>query len=269
MTKHKDELGDRMKAYEAIATGATLDKRLPIYARIDGRCFSKFTKGMNRPYDSRMMEVMRNTLSDLIEETNAIIGYTQSDEISLLWHHEKEETEAFFGGKVFKLTSILASLTTSLFIKNLSCEFSDYGNEESSEYTTLIRRLPHFDCRVFQLHNKLEATNAFIWRLLDCRKNAISMVAQHYFSHKELQNKNQADMRQMLRDFHGIDFYEDYCFKFIWGSFARREAYYINNDVKRHRIKLFTMPNLHQRPDKVDLIYGNKCDIDELKKIDA
>ena len=36
MNSDSDDLGDRMKAYEAVETARTLDPALPIYARIDG-----------------------------------------------------------------------------------------------------------------------------------------------------------------------------------------------------------------------------------------
>jgi hypothetical protein len=53
-----DELGDRMKAYEAAETGRVFDAMLPIYARMDGRSFSRFTRGMERPFDQRLALAM-------------------------------------------------------------------------------------------------------------------------------------------------------------------------------------------------------------------
>lgn len=54
----KMSLGDRMKKYEKIETGDRFIPCLPVYVRIDGRSFSKFTKSMNKPYDERMSRVM-------------------------------------------------------------------------------------------------------------------------------------------------------------------------------------------------------------------
>ena len=45
----KDPLGDRMKAFERAAEPAALPRGLPVYARIDGRGFSRFTRGMRMP----------------------------------------------------------------------------------------------------------------------------------------------------------------------------------------------------------------------------
>ena len=58
VTDKHDLFGDRMKAYEAVETDRILDASLPIYARIDGRSFSAFTRGMQRPFDERMTGAM-------------------------------------------------------------------------------------------------------------------------------------------------------------------------------------------------------------------
>ena len=47
-----------MKGYEAVETARRFDVHLPIYARIDGRSFSRFTRGMARPFDIRMIDAM-------------------------------------------------------------------------------------------------------------------------------------------------------------------------------------------------------------------
>jgi tRNA(His) guanylyltransferase len=81
-----DDLGDRMKDYEMAEAGRRCMPRLPILARIDGRGFSKFTGGLERPYDRRLSDLMVDTVKFLVRETNAVCGYTQSDEISLAWY---------------------------------------------------------------------------------------------------------------------------------------------------------------------------------------
>jgi len=83
-----DDLGERMKAYEAVEAARMLEAGRPIYARIDGRAFSSLTRGMKRPFDPRMTSAMVGTASHLVRETQARIGYTQSDEINLVWLYE-------------------------------------------------------------------------------------------------------------------------------------------------------------------------------------
>jgi tRNA(His) guanylyltransferase len=204
--KETDDFGDRMKAYEAVETERRLDPHLPIYARIDGRAFSTFTRGMERPFDWRMTCAMIETVKYLLHATNARIGYTQSDEISLVWLAEGPESDVFFSGKVQKMCSVLASMAATKFAVVIPAEYRD--------------RLPHFDARVFQLPSLEEAANTFLWRAMDARKNAISMVAQSRFSAKQLHGKDQKAMLAMLADA-DVDF-ESYPVCFRRGSFVRR-----------------------------------------------
>ncbi len=211
----EDALGDRMKAYERMETSRSLDSRFPIYARIDGRGFSKFTKGLDRPFDFEMSNAMIFATEELVNKTHAAVGYTQSDEISLVWWLPDPKSQMLFRGKTQKLTSILASMATAAFTNYI---FHHWEETKSDRY---MDRLPHFDARVFQLPDLDEATNAIYWRFKDCTKNAISMAARSKFSHKELNKKNTGEMLQMLADA-GIN-YEDYPSFFKYGSlFARR-----------------------------------------------
>ena len=104
----KDNFGNRMKAYEGMETERVLMPYLPIYARLDGKCFSNFTRHMKRPYDELMTNIMVDVTKFLVEETNAVIGYTQSDEISLAWYYPDPESQPLFGGRIQKINSVLA-----------------------------------------------------------------------------------------------------------------------------------------------------------------
>ena len=149
-----DDLGDRMKLYEGIECERIALPRVPIYARLDGKCFSNFTRGMKRPYDERMSRLMIETTKYLVEETGAVIGYTQSDEISLAWFAKEMRSQPLFGGKMHKFTSILAGMATAKFV----VAGLDVFQEE------VRSSLPCFDCRVFALPSLDEAANAFLWR---------------------------------------------------------------------------------------------------------
>lgn len=208
----KDDFGDRMKRYEAAESERCFMPLLPIYARIDGRCFSAFTRGLDRPFDVRLTRAMVETTKFLVEETHARIGYTQSDEISLVWLQERYDSEAFFGGKIQKLTSILASLATAKF--NHVCLENAALAERAKE------QLPVFDCRVFQLPNRTEAANVFLWREKDATKNAISMAARHYYPHTQLHGKSGSEMQEMI--FQKGQNFNDYPAFFKRGTFVRR-----------------------------------------------
>lgn len=258
MKDKMDSFGNRMKSYEQMETERHFLPFLPVYARIDGRGFSKFTKGMNRPYDERMVRTMVETTKSLVDKTNARIGYTQSDEISMAWLVENPKSQMFFNGKIQKMTSVLASLTTALFTNHMMKN----GLEDFAD------RLPHFDCRVFQLPSKVEAANTFLWREQDAAKNAISMAAYHYYSHSELQNKSGSEKQEMLFQ-KGVNF-NDYPAFFKRGTFVRRETYLVDapKDIPaqyrptepcvRHHVVELDMPRFNKVTNREGVIFDGE-----------
>lgn len=180
-----DKFGDRMKSFEA-ATEINLMKGLPVVARIDGRSFHTFTRGMKRPYDEGMSRMMIETARSLAVETNPLIAYTQSDEITLIWYAEGK-SQIWFNGRHSKMVSNLASLATLYFYQSCMTYKPDYCNKN-----------PSFDCRVFGVPSKQEACNALIWREQDATKNAVSMAARAYYSDKECHGKTGSDKQEML-----------------------------------------------------------------------
>lgn len=203
-------LGDRIKLYESQTTANSLIPLLPICCRIDGRSFSNFTKGLERPYDERLSNLMIDTTIFLLKETNANCGYVQSDEISLIWYVDNIESSTFFDGKLFKMSSILPSIATSFFVKNLE----KYLPEKSNKF-------PTFDCRVFNVPTLEEAANYILWRELDATKNSISMAAQNYYSHKDLMSKNSSEKQELLFQ-KGIN-WNDYPSFFKRGTYIQRK----------------------------------------------
>lgn len=216
----EDELGDRMKLYERENTPSVMPKDKPIVARLDGRGFSRFTKGMNRPYDSKMSSCMSNTAYHLIEHTGADVAYTQSDEITLIWM-SLEKGEMWFGGKLQKLVSNLASQTTLTFNQQIKW----IGDNWENSFTEYLKRNPTFDARVWFVPNPTEATNVLWWREKDASRNAISMAAMAQFSHKELHQKSSDDKLKMLEEA-GVDFEQ-------YPEFFTKGVYYVREKVKR------------------------------------
>lgn len=209
-----DEFGDRMKGYEAQGTSQKLDVTLPICARIDGRSFSKFTKGCDRPFDHRVSTAMRETCRYLVGETHARVGFVQSDEISLVFY-TNEGGSILFDGKMHKLNSVLASMAAVKF-------YSVFGGE----------KLPSFDCRVWNVPSKTEAANTILWRAQDARKNSVSMACRAHNSAKSMHLKNREDQIRMLAE-KGIDFYTAYSEEDKYGAFFKRvtRPTYIEDEV--------------------------------------
>jgi tRNA(His) guanylyltransferase len=211
----KMTLGQRMKAYEKQETDRTFLPLLPIYARIDGRSFHSFARGMDKPYDKKLMWAMVETMKYLVEKTHACIGYTQSDEISLIFYTDRYDSQIFFDRSVFKMTSNIASLATAKF---LMCALEAFPDR-------VKKSLPTFDCRVVQFPTKEECVNMLRWRVRDAVKNSISMLASCYFSDKELHGKNSAERLNMLH--HAGIKWNEYPSCFKQGTFAQRKTFMV------------------------------------------
>lgn len=206
-----DELGDRMKLYELAEAGRRLMPLLPILARIDGRAFHAFTRGMERPYDPAFSEAMIATTGYLVRETCACMGYTQSDEITLAWHSDNIKSQVWFDGRVHKMVSQLAAHATLMFYDQIEARMPEFA----------LRR-PTFDARVWNVPNRTEGANAFLWREWDATKNSISMAAHAHFSHNDLHGKNGAHMQDMLYA-KGIN-WNDYPAFFKRGTYVQRRS---------------------------------------------
>lgn len=210
--KTKDSLGDRMKEYYENRAKTYLTRRTPVIIRLDGKAFHSFTKGFKRPYDEVFHEAMNNTMKYLCANIQGCkLGYTQSDEITLLLtDYTTLTTDAWFGYGVQKMCSVAASMATLMFNKYFRTAVNTYfagkAMDEYQKTMCLARdKGAMFDARCFNIP-KEEVTNCFIWRQQDATRNAIQMLGQTYFAHKELQNKSSSDIQDMLMLQKGINF---------------------------------------------------------------
>jgi len=162
-------LGDLCKLFEEFESKRRTIPGLPVMARLDGKAFHTFTRGLKRPYDPRLSNLMVDTTKYLIEETQAKIGYTQSDEISLFWYEPDIRSQTYFDGRIQKLCSVLAATASAKFTKELPYRIPEKDS-------VIVR----FDCRVWQVPSLEEVIMNFVWREDDATKNSISMAAEHY-----------------------------------------------------------------------------------------
>lgn len=244
-------LSDRMKEYENVSN-VFLTRKTPVVARIDGRAFHKFTKGFVRPYDGILKECMLNTTKKLCESIQGcVLGYTQSDEISLLLEdYEKITTDAWFRYRIQKIVSISASMATLYF----NSIFENILNDEGYDYysKSLTGKIPDddkyiwnqlsryylpkvdtalFDSRVFNLP-KEEVCNYFIWRQQDATRNSIQLLGQSRFSHKQLNKKSCNDIQDMLMKEYAIN-WNNIETKYKRGScvIKKDERWIIDNEI--------------------------------------
>lgn len=248
-----DELGKRMKTFYEEIPKTRLMRRVPVAIRIDGKAFHTFTKGFQKPFDEVLIKSMQDTMKYLCENIQGcVLGYTQSDEITLiLVDYKKFTSSAWFDYEVQKVCSIAASMATIAFNKYFSeninseyCVFDDelldgdfnpnYKNEYLIDlYTTHIKasyKGAMFDARCFNIP-KEEVTNLIYWRQLDATRNSIQMVGQANFSHKELQNKSCDQIQDMLMTQKGINWNDIPSYQ-KHGSCCIKEEYRFNDSLR-------------------------------------
>lgn len=249
-----DELGKRMKTFYEEIPKTRLMRRVPVAIRIDGKAFHTFTKGFQKPFDEMLIESMQDTMKYLCENIQGcVLGYTQSDEITLiLVDYKKLTSSAWFDYEVQKVCSIAASMATMAFNKyfseNINSEcyvFDDelldngdfnpnYKNEYLIDlYTTHIKasyKGAMFDARCFNIP-KEEVANLIYWRQLDATRNSIQMVGQANFSHKELQNKSCDQIQDMLMTQKGINWNDIPSYQ-KHGSCCIKEEYRFNDSLR-------------------------------------
>lgn len=249
----QDSLGDRMKSYEK---QLTIDPNLPIIVRLDGKAFHTFTNKkyiisnanekyfkFEKPFDYFLWVSFHKTVQYLLSVQSIVIGYHQSDEISLLLLKENSNSQIFFNGEKSKLESILTSYTTLYFN-----EFIRYivGPTETEMKA-------FFDARAFNVPTVDEVVNYFYWREKDAVRNSISAVAQKHFSHKQLQNKTSQEKIDMLTNIN-IDYYavkEEY----------RRGSYLRNNTQSLEDLQIPLLSTLTFEEKKKALIENKYLEI--------
>ena len=166
-----DELDSKMRVFETANDRSVLPSMF-LVARIDGRNFTRLTKEVHNfeaPYDARFRDMMIETTGHLMNcGFKTIYGYTQSDEISLLF----DPAITTFDRKVRKYNSILAG-------------------EASAKFSLLLQDLACFDCRISELPNVDLVVDYFRWRNEDAHRNALNAHC-YWLLRKEGQTVQQA-----------------------------------------------------------------------------
>jgi tRNA(His) guanylyltransferase len=208
-----------------------------IMIMLDGRTFSKkIKKCFEVPFDKKFIEMMNQTAIYLCENvSNCIITYAQSDEITLVLS-DIENKEPFFGNRLCKLQSVIASMATSKFnqlmlindIENIPCSKEDV--------TDIIKThtLYEFDCKAWNLPSVDDVVASILYRQNDCVRNSKQMVAQHYFSRKELEGKKTDEQIQMVKDKFNVDWNVDFSNGEKYGRFIKHfQITFMNENGER------------------------------------
>jgi tRNA(His) guanylyltransferase len=169
-----DDLDTKMRIFETAADTCVLPE-VYMVARLDGRSFTRLTKEVCEfevPFDERFRDMMVATTESLMTcGFQAIYGYTESDEISLLFARE----ENTFGRKLRKYNSTLAG-------------------EASARFSLLLGDVATFDCRISQLPTPELVIDYFRWRNEDAARNALNSWC-YWTLRKDGQSEEQATKR--------------------------------------------------------------------------
>lgn len=184
--KNKDTLGDRMKSYEAVNNTRLLPNS-PLFIRIDGKAFHTFTKHVEKPYSSNVIDAMTYAARKSSEHMQGFkLAYVQSDEATfMLTDYDTHESQGWFSYEVNKVVSIAASA------------FTAYFNQYWKEHVADDYKPAMFDARAFTVPEE-DAPNAFIWRQRDWERNSVQMLARDSYSQKELHGKKVPDLLEMI-----------------------------------------------------------------------
>jgi len=232
------DLGDLIKKYESV-TDVRLDYSKPIIIRLDGHRFSKVFKDLEKPFDPRRVSLMTDLTKFLMNELQARFGYTQSDEITLVFYRKNEE-DTFFNARLQKLCSLSASLAASFFAKKVS----EYIPEIADKTAV-------FDSRVFNVDTKSEAVLSVGWRVIDSFKNAILSLSQHEFGHKRIHGLNIWQLIGTLKIEKNIDI-NTYPESFLYGVFLYRQT--VNQKFTAEDIE--KLPEKHEARKNPDLTFS-------------
>ncbi|MCI0695293.1 guanylyltransferase [candidate division KSB1 bacterium] len=170
-----DDLDAKMRVFETAHDHCVLPE-IHIVARLDGRGFTRLTKEVHHfeaPFDERFRDLMFATTEHLMDcGFRMLYGYTQSDEISLLFHPQDES----FHRKLRKLNSVLAG-------------------EASAKFSLLLGAMGCFDCRISQLPTIELVCDYFRWRSEDAHRNALN---GHCYWMLRKQGKNESAAAKLL-----------------------------------------------------------------------
>ena len=166
-----DELDSKMRVFETTHDHMILPG-IHIVARIDGRGFTRLTKEVHQfeaPFDMKFRDYMIKTAEHLMQcGFQVVYAFTQSDEISLLFHLGEE----VFSRKARKYNSILAG-------------------EASAKFSLLLNGHAAFDCRLCLLPSIDLVIDYFRWRNEDAHRNALNAHC-YWMLRKEGQSATQA-----------------------------------------------------------------------------
>lgn len=204
-----NKLSDICKFFEKNYSPEVMMPLIPTIIRLDGNNFHNFCKGLEKPFDEGLTDLMIDTTEFLVKETGAVISFTQSDEITLVLYSDSLKSPIYHNGEKQKILSKLTGKLVTFF------------NDKRYDYLPDHEKVANFDCRIYQVPTMEWACKQLLWREKDATKNSVSMLAQSLFSHKRLQGLNGSQMQDLMMEEKGVN-WNDLHPKFKRGSYIRK-----------------------------------------------
>jgi tRNA(His) guanylyltransferase len=194
-----------------------------IIVRLDGKSFHTWTRGLHKPFSTQLQDCFDSTTRALMRETGVVLGYTQSDEMSLLF---SPHVKSFpFDGRVNKVNSVFTSMATAMFYDEVRDNFDE------------PRPLAFFDCRCYDA-DEAYAWASLKWREADAVRNSVQALAQSYYPQSKLHKQKTHDLLAMI-EAAGDNWWQ-------YPSRCKYGAYFIRAIEERK----FTQFELDQLPEK-------------------
>lgn len=184
--------------------------RLPVIIRVNGRNFSRLTRRLDRPFCSKLINVLKNTLISTIQQIEgAIFGFQYSDEFTFVLRNDRTfEEKPWYQNNIQDINGVVSSIVSVNFFKNLVLE--DELNELDGDAI--------FKTKVFALPSLNEVVNHLILKQQHCYGDAIFRATQaectkiygKFEADKLLYGKNLDEKIELLSSKCKINFENDY-----------------------------------------------------------
>ena len=207
-----ESLGTRMKSYE---DSTNVPNTQSFLIRADGNCFSKFTKGLRKPFDDVFCRAMIKTANDVLDHFSASCVYVCSDEITLFFDKKYSDTDPpelkksthIYSGRYQKISSLVAAKCSVSFNKHmldevLNVQEADNHFTYSETFITKIKaQQAIFDGRLIPIpeDKEIEVVNNLIWRsCYDCHRNTVSTYGREILGRKKTFKKKSNEMIESM-----------------------------------------------------------------------
>lgn len=179
-----ENLGSALKRAEACAV-AEVPWNKWLSLRLDGTGFSSMlrtykTLGVleSTGYSPSLAQAMQQCCLSLMDKFQAVVGFTQSDEITLLIPpvavtQKGEQQPHMYSGRVMKLCSLAAAHCSVVFLRAMVQLAQQRGIDKQVNLWQSLP-LPTFDCRVGIFDTQQEACALLWWRAYDCGINGVA-----------------------------------------------------------------------------------------------